>query len=106
MSMTLYDLERRVAERAVSKPPGSYTARLLAEGAEKCAKKVGEEAVEFALAAQYDERDAIIGEAADLFYHTLVTLHLKGITLADVEDVLALRDAQRSGNPKSDNRGT
>lgn len=105
-TMSIYDLERLIDERAHAKPTGSYTVRLLEEGIEKCAKKTGEEAVEFAIAAVLGRRKEAVDEAADLLYHLLVTLNARDITLIDVEKVLTLRHEQMSGNPKSDNRGT
>jgi phosphoribosyl-ATP pyrophosphohydrolase len=104
--MSIYDLERLIDERAHAKPAGSYTVRLLDEGIEKCAKKTGEEAVEFAIAAVAGNRKSTIGEAADLVYHLLVTLSASDITLIDVEKELTLRHEQKSGKPKSDHRGT
>jgi phosphoribosyl-ATP pyrophosphohydrolase/phosphoribosyl-AMP cyclohydrolase len=75
--------------RAGAEPATSYTARLLAEGVERIAQKVGEEGVETALAAvsldaRGDEgrearRTALVGEAADLLYHLLVLLQASGI---------------------------
>ncbi len=52
----------------------SYTCKLLAEGDNKILKKIGEEAVEVVMACKDDDKDAIAGEVADLFYHTLVAL--------------------------------
>jgi phosphoribosyl-ATP pyrophosphohydrolase len=104
--MTIYELEKKIAERAREQSSGSYTVRLLNEGVEKCAKKMGEEAVEFALAATSGERKRILSEAADLLFHTLVTFRSCGIFLAEVEEVLAERNAQRSTDPKANYRGT
>jgi phosphoribosyl-ATP pyrophosphohydrolase len=95
-SFTLYDLEKRVAERAGANAEDSYTRRLLDRGVGQCAKKFGEEAVETVLAAVSEDRDRLIGEAADLVYHLLVVLRARGVTLAEVESALAARTA-RSG---------
>jgi phosphoribosyl-ATP pyrophosphohydrolase len=95
-SFTLHDLEKRVQERAGASAETSYTRKLLDRGVAQCAKKFGEEAVETVLAAVAEDRDRLIGEAADLFYHLLVVLHARGVTLAEVEDALAQR-ASRSG---------
>jgi len=84
-------LWRTVAERARARPAGSYTAELLAEGVGACARKVGEEAVELAVAA-LDEDDArVVAEAADLVYHLYVLLAARGLDVAQVEDELARR---------------
>jgi len=95
-SFTIYDLEKRVAERAGASPETSYTRKLLDRGVGQCAKKFGEEAVETVLAAVSEERERLIGETADLLYHLLVMLRARGVTLADVEDALGERTA-RSG---------
>ena len=59
-----------------------------------CAKKLGEEAVETALAAIGEDRERLIAEAADLIYHLLVVLEARGIALAEVEAALAARTRQ------------
>jgi phosphoribosyl-ATP pyrophosphohydrolase len=91
---TLYDLEKRVKERATASAEVSYTRKLLDKGVAHCAKKLGEEAVETALAAVGEDRDHLIAEAADLLYHLLVVLESRGIALADVEAALARRTGQ------------
>jgi phosphoribosyl-ATP pyrophosphohydrolase len=91
---TLADLERIVAERGRSGDPGSYTAKLLGEGVERCAKKFGEEAVEAALAAVSGDRKALTAEAADVLYHLLVMLEAGGVSLAEVMSELQRRTAQ------------
>ncbi len=62
----------------------SYTCKLLAEGDNKILKKIGEEAVEVVMACKDDDKDAIAGEVADLFYHTLVALAHHDVDLKDV----------------------
>lgn len=69
----------------------SYTARLLAEGIEGIAKKVGEEAFETALAAVAQSDDRLVEETADLLYHVLVLLEARGLSLAEVCGVLDRR---------------
>lgn len=91
---TLYDLENRVKERASASAEVSYTRKLIDKGVAHCAKKLGEEAVETALAAVGDDRDHLIAEAADLLYHLLVVLHARGVALTEVEAALARRTAQ------------
>jgi phosphoribosyl-ATP pyrophosphohydrolase len=91
---TIHDLERRVHERAQASPEVSYTRKLLDRGVAQCAKKLGEEAIETALAAVGEERDRLIAEASDLIYHLLVLLTARGIALAEVEQALAARTAQ------------
>ena len=96
MTFTLHDLEARVHERAAAAPEESYTRKLIDKGVAHCAKKLGEEAVETALAAVGEDRDHLIAEAADLLYHLFVVLEARGVKLAEVEAALAARTA-RSG---------
>jgi phosphoribosyl-ATP pyrophosphohydrolase len=93
-SFTLRDLESRIAERALAPADASYTRQLLDRGAEHCARKLGEEAIETVIAASKDDRGRLIAEAADLIYHLLVLLKARGISLADVEFELAGRTRQ------------
>jgi phosphoribosyl-ATP pyrophosphohydrolase len=76
---TLEDLAAIVAARAESGDPGSYTAKLAGEGVARCAKKLGEEAVEATIAAVQEDRRALTAEAADVLYHLLVLLHAAGV---------------------------
>ena len=91
---TIYDLERRVDERAAADPDVSYTRKLLDRGVAQCAKKLGEEAVELALAAVIESRERLIEETADLLYHLLVVLKARDIKLSEVETVLGARAAR------------
>jgi phosphoribosyl-ATP pyrophosphohydrolase len=91
---TLHALEARVKERAQASPEISYTRKLIDRGVAHCAKKLGEEAVEIAIAAVAEDRDRVIAETADLLYHLLVVLEARGITLAEVEAVLGERTAK------------
>lgn len=84
-------LERYVAQRKHDPVEESYTARLLARGTTKVAQKVGEEGVEVALAAVAETREDLLGECADLFYHTLVLLQDQNIALEEVMQVLEQR---------------
>lgn len=96
MPFTVQDLERRVQDRAKASADQSYTRKLLDRGVAHCAKKLGEEAIETALAAVGEDRERLIAEAADLVYHLIVVLQARGVALADVEAALAER-AARSG---------
>ncbi|HZP74569.1 MAG TPA: phosphoribosyl-ATP diphosphatase [Pseudolabrys sp.] len=98
---TLHDLERRVKERAKESADISYTRALLDKGIAHCAKKLGEEAVETALAAVQEDDARLTAEAADLLYHLLVVLEARGITLADVEAELARRTRQSGHEEKA-----
>jgi phosphoribosyl-ATP pyrophosphohydrolase len=94
-AFTLADLARIISERArVADPASSYTAKLLADGVEKCAKKFGEEAVEAALAAVSEGDAALTAEAGDVLYHLLVVLQARGISLDAVMAELEKRTRQ------------
>jgi phosphoribosyl-ATP pyrophosphohydrolase len=91
---TIYDLERRVDERSEASSEVSYTRKLLDRGINHCAKKLGEEAVELALASVTESRERLIEETADLLYHLLVVLKARDIRLSEVETVLGARASQ------------
>ena len=78
-------LWRVVADRAATRPEGSYVAGLLEQGVAACAQKVGEEAVETALAALGEDDDRLLAEVADLWFHTYVLLAARGLDPAAVE---------------------
>lgn len=80
-----------IAERARTKPAGSYTATLLAEGPAAAARKVGEEAVETVVAAGSETPERLASEVADLFYHILVLLEAKQVPLDRVLEELERR---------------
>lgn len=79
-------LAATIAQRRREMPEGSYTAKLLGEGKERVAQKVGEEAVEVVVAALADER--LAEETADLVYHLLVLLEERGVETSEVARVL------------------
>ena len=90
----LADLAATIRDRRRDPPPGSYTAKLFAEGTRRIAQKVGEEGVEVALAA--GNPDELAQESADLLYHLLVLLEAGGVELQDVMAVLRGRVRQAS----------
>lgn len=94
MSFTLETLDERIAIRAAASPEESYTARLLAAGIQRVARKLGEEATEAVIAAVAEDRQGLTGEAADLLYHLLVLLRAANVPLADVMAELERRTAQ------------
>ena len=89
-------IERIVAARKASPPPGSYVAGLLAKGEAAVCRKIGEEAVEVITAALGGEGDRrVVEEMADLWFHTLVLLGERSIPVRDVLEELARRHAAR-----------
>jgi phosphoribosyl-ATP pyrophosphohydrolase len=93
-AFSLADLEARIIARAIADPASSYTAKLKARGMPHAAKKLGEEAVEAVIAALGEDRGELTYESADLLYHLMVVLHMKGVALQDVLDELERRTAQ------------
>jgi phosphoribosyl-ATP pyrophosphohydrolase len=102
---TLEDLATIVAERARSGDSGSYTAKLAAGGVARPAKKLGEEAVEAAIAAVEGDREALTREAADVLYHLLVLLHVAGVPFDAVKAELARRTAETGLQEKARRSG-
>lgn len=102
---TLQDLEKRVQARAQADVGASYTRGLIDKGVAHCAKKLGEEAVEVAIAAVAEDRGRVVAEAADLLYHLLVVLHARGIALAEVEAALEDRTRQSGLDEKTARKG-
>ncbi len=89
-------LEQLIAQRIATRPAGSYTAKLLDQGMRRIAQKVGEEGLELAFAGVAQSDPEIIGEAADLFYHTLLLLKAKGLSLSQVVAELERRYTARA----------
>ena len=95
-SETLDRLAATLAARKGADPASSWTAKLLSEGPERCAKKFGEEAVETVIAAVSGDADATAAESADLIFHWLVLLAATGVSLDAVAARLQAREG-RSG---------
>ena len=90
----LHELESVIRDRLQRPVPDSYVTRLLREGTRRQAQKVGEEAVELALAAVSGDTPEQLEEAADLLFHMLVALNAKGVRLEHVSAVLEQRHAK------------
>ena len=84
-------LAATIKERRTARPEDSHTRRLLDGAPVKPAKKLGEEAIEVAIAALAQDKDALVGEAADLLYHLLVVLESRRVALDDVLEELERR---------------
>jgi len=84
-------LETTIGDRLKNPSTGSYTASLASMGVKRIAQKVGEEAVELALASVDGDREEVLNEAADLVYHLLVLLNVQELQLADVTKTLESR---------------
>jgi phosphoribosyl-ATP pyrophosphohydrolase len=92
------DVLKRLAATIKARRTGSaeksYTRQLLDGGPARCAKKLGEEAIETVIAGTSESDDALRAEAADLIYHLLVLLEARGLAFADVLAVLEKRSGQ------------
>ncbi len=92
MSDTLDRLAEMLESRKGADPQSSYVAKLYAKGMDSILKKVAEEAGETIIAAKNGERDQIIYETADLWFHTLVMLSHAGLSPDDIIEELARRE--------------
>jgi phosphoribosyl-ATP pyrophosphohydrolase/phosphoribosyl-AMP cyclohydrolase len=87
----LSELSAVICDRRDHPQANSYTCQLFAGGDNKILKKIGEESAEVVMACKDDDKDAIAGEVADLFYHTLVALAHHHVDLRSVYQKLAQR---------------
>ena len=101
--MKLEDLVKTINSRADADPSESWTAKLLAQGPEKCAEKFGEEAVEAIIEAVKGDNNALISEAADVIFHYLVMLKSREINFDDVMKELKNR-TDKSGLREKEER--
>ena len=102
----LKTLSDTIHARRTSTAENSYTRQLLDAGPQKCAKKLGEEAVELVIAATSEDDTALHNEAADVVYHLLVLLESRDTNLAPVLDILAERHGisgldEKASRPKA-----
>ena len=93
-SDTLQRLARVIDERRSGDVDASYVARLFAQGEDAILKKIGEEATEVVIAAKGGERDELVREVADLWFHTLIALAWHDLTPDDVMRELERREGQ------------
>ena len=101
--MKLEDLVKIINSRANADPSESWTAKLLAQGPEKCAEKFGEEAVEVIIEAVKGDNNALISEAADVIFHYLIMLKSREINFDDVMKELKIR-TNKSGLREKEER--
>ncbi len=85
-------LWRKILQRDAAGTDDSYVVATLGAGTSRAARKVGEEAVELAVAALSEDDERVVSEAADLWFHTLLLLRSRGLDPAAVEDELRRRD--------------
>jgi len=92
----LATLEGVIAERLATRPEGSYTAKLMAEGTRRIAQKVGEEGLELALASVAQPDEEVVAEAADLVYHLMLLLKARHLSLPRVVAELEARHESKT----------
>ncbi len=98
----LVQLAATIHARRAAAADASYTRQLLEAGPAKCAKKLGEEAVETVMAGAGESAERLKEEAADLLYHLLVLLESREVAIADVLAVLAARTGTSGLKEKAD----
>lgn len=89
--MTLDELYKVIEDRKNKKPEGSYVASLFEEGPDRITQKVGEEAVEVVIAANGSEKERLVSEMADLWFHCLVLLASRDIKPSEILEELDKR---------------
>ncbi|MEM9840146.1 MAG: phosphoribosyl-ATP diphosphatase [Pseudomonadota bacterium] len=98
-------LTERIVARRGAAADTSYTAKLLQSGRELCAKKLGEEGVEAALAGALGQKDNLVAESADVFYHLAVLLEANGLSFDDVAAELDRRAGTSGIDEKASRQG-
>ncbi|NNK66074.1 MAG: phosphoribosyl-ATP diphosphatase [Rhodobacteraceae bacterium] len=98
-------LAATIEARKTADPDGSWTAKLLLKGPEKCAEKFGEEAVEAIVEAVKGDRQALTREAADVLYHLLVMMAARDVALTDVLAELERREGMSGIDEKAGRSG-
>jgi len=91
---TLTRLAGVIVARRAADPATSYVARLVAKGPDAVLKKIGEEATEVVMACKDGDRQRIVAEVADLWFHTMIALGEHGLAPRDVVAELERREGQ------------
>ena len=89
--MILDDLARVILSRKKNPSKGSYCSSLFAKGKDEILKKIGEEAIEVIIASKAADRQQIVNELADLWFHCMVLMAEDGLSHADVLKELEIR---------------
>ena len=95
----LEDMYKVILDRKQNPMEGSYTCYLFEKGLDKILKKVGEECAETIIAAKNGDKEELVGEINDVFYHMMVMMNECGVTMEDVCKEMDIR-AQKIGNLK------
>ena len=97
--MILDDLEKVILSRKASPSADSYVSSLFAKGKDEILKKIGEEAVEVIIASKAADRQQIIHELADLWFHCMVLMSEEGLSHSDIFNELEKRAGRKRGRP-------
>jgi phosphoribosyl-ATP pyrophosphohydrolase len=97
--MILDDIYKVILDRQKNPQSGSYVSSLISKGKDEILKKIGEEAIEVIVASKAGDRQKVIHEFADLWFHCLVLMAEEGVTVSDI--LLELEN--RSGRKRRDN---
>ena len=97
--MILDDLEGVILSRKASPSADSYVSSLFAKGKDEILKKIGEEAVEVIIASKAADRQQIIHELADLWFHCMVLMSEEGLSHSDIFKELEKRAGRKGGRP-------
>ncbi len=92
-------MEAVIQQRHIEPQEGSYTCYLFEKGLDKILKKVGEECAETIIAAKNGDKEELVGEINDVFYHMMVMMEVCGVTLEEVTKEMEIR-ARKIGNLK------
>lgn len=102
----LTELAGTIRARRAASSAESYTRQLLDAGPARCARKLGEEAIETVIAGLGSDDDALRAEAADLMYHLLVLLEVRNVEIADVLAILRQRMGTSGLDEKASRAGS
>jgi len=97
--MILDDLEGVILSRKNNPSEDSYVSSLFAKGKDEILKKIGEEAIEVIIASKAAERQQIVNELADLWFHCMVLMAEDGLSPSDVLKELESRFGKKGGRP-------
>ena len=97
--MILDDLESVILSRKTDPSEDSYVSSLFAKGKDEILKKIGEEAIEVIIASKAADREQIINELADLWFHCMVLMAEDGLSPSDVLKELENRFGKKGGRP-------
>jgi phosphoribosyl-ATP pyrophosphohydrolase len=97
--MILDDLEAVILSRKAAPSADSYVSSLFAKGKDEILKKIGEEAIEVIIASKASDRQQIVHELADLWFHCMVLMSEEGLSHSDILKELEGRFGRKGARP-------